>query len=50
MYAQGVGRVLRRRYSYYPNITNPDGSQTSHAHGIIQMGASCRETLVGPGL
>ena len=48
VYAQGVGRVLRRRYSYYTNITNPDGSQTP-TPGIIQTGASRRETLVETG-
>ena len=48
VYAQGVGRVLRRRYSYYTNVTNPDGSQTP-TPGIIQMGASRRETLVETG-
>lgn len=46
--ALGVGRVLRRRYSYYTNITNPDGSQTI-TPGIIQMGASRRETLIETG-
>ena len=48
VYAQGVGRVLRRRYSYYTNITNPDGSQTP-TPGIVQMGASRRETLIDAG-
>ena len=48
VYAQGVGRVLRRRYSYFTNITNPDGSQTP-TPDIIQMGASRRETLVDTG-
>ncbi|AMR26351.1 hypothetical protein A0257_04030 [Hymenobacter psoromatis] len=48
VYAQGIGRILRRRYSYYTNITNPDGSQTQTL-GIIQMGASRRETLIETG-
>ena len=48
VYAEGVGRILRRRYSYYTNITNPDGSQTI-TPGIIQMGASRRETLIETG-
>jgi len=48
VYAQGVGRILRRRYSYYTNTTNPDGSQTP-TPDIIQMGASRRETLIETG-
>ncbi|TDN39232.1 hypothetical protein E4631_15860 [Hymenobacter sp. UV11] len=48
VYALGVGRIVRRRYSYYTNITNSDGSQTI-TPGIIQMGASRRETLIETG-
>ncbi len=48
VYAQGVGRILRRRYSYYTFITNPDGSQTQ-TRDTIQMGASRRETLIETG-
>lgn len=47
VYAQGVGRVARRRYGFYYYITNPDGSETLAKD--IQRGAAHLETLIETG-
>lgn len=48
VYADGVGRVLRRRFSYATFTTNPDGS-TNLTPGIVQRGAARYEVLIDAG-
>lgn len=48
VYASGTGLVLRRRFSYNTFTTNSDGSQTL-TPGVVQTGASRRETLLETG-
>lgn len=48
LYANGVGLVLRRRFSYATFTTNPDGS-TPPTPGVVQNGAARYEVLIDTG-
>ena len=49
VYARGVGLVLRRRFSYYTFTTNPANGIQTPPPGVVQRGASRRETLIETG-